>query len=80
MSETTIKDAFVKKYNAYATNKEQILEDLKYSLELAFDTTKLLEQIDIVMMELEAVSLLVRKLVDENSSVTMSQMEYKKKI
>ena len=69
----------MKAYNKYAVNKEQILEDLKYSLEEAFDTSKLQEQIDTVTMELEAVSLLVRKLIDENSSMTMSQIEYKKK-
>lgn len=79
LSEATIKDEFVKAYNKYAINKEQILTDLRSSLEWAFDTAAIQEQIDKVMIELEAVSLLVRKLIEENSSVTMSQMEYKKK-
>jgi site-specific DNA recombinase len=79
LSEATIKDEFVKAYNKYAIDKEQILTDLRSSLEWTFDTAALQEQIDKVMIELEAVSLLVRKLIDENSAVTMSQIEYKKK-
>ena len=48
-------------------------------LKTAFDTTALEERIGKAMMDLGAVSLLVRKLIEENLTVAMSQMEYKKK-
>lgn len=79
LKEETIKKSFINAYNKYAVNKDQIVEDLTNMLKITFDTTAFEERIEKAMMDLEAVSLLVRKLIEENSTVTMSQMEYKKK-
>ena len=77
LTEDNIKDAFIDSYNVYLANKKRILEDLNEGLRIAFDTDSLDKKIAEVTLELEGVSLLVQRLIDENSTTTMSQVEYK---
>lgn len=77
LTEDNIKDAFIDSYNVYLANKIRILEDLNEGLRIAFNTDSLDKKIAEVTLELEGVSLLVQRLIDENSTTTMSQVEYK---
>jgi len=79
LSEKDIKDAFIAAYNKYMVNESKTLLDLKLSYETLFTTSEFDEEIDKLSLELETLSNMVRKMIDENSSIEIAQEEYQKK-
>jgi len=79
LNASDVKKAFVDAYNKFAVDKDLILEDLKEGLMIAFDVKELTAEIDALLLDLEGIALLVKKLIEENSTITMSQDEYQKK-
>lgn len=79
LSEKDIKDTFIAAYNKYMVNESKTLSDLKLSYETLFTTSELDEEIDKLNLKLETLSNMVRKLIDENSSIENAQEEYQKK-
>lgn len=77
--EHDIKSAFITAYNTYLLNKAVVIDDLNEGLKIAFNTQSLDRKIQEVTYEIEGVSLLVQRLIDENSSKSISQVEYKEK-
>ena len=74
--EETIKDAFVKAYNAFIGGKNQVISDCKEIIEMLTDTTELEKEIKDLESENEIVVELVTKLIDENARVAMSQVAF----
>jgi len=79
LSEKDIKDAFIAAYNKYMVNESKTRIDLKLSYETLFNTSELDEEIDKLNLELETLSNMVQKMVEENSSIEISQDDYQKK-
>ncbi|MFA6377111.1 MAG: hypothetical protein WCW63_00650, partial [Acholeplasmataceae bacterium] len=79
LSEKDIKDAFIAAYNKYMVNESKTLSDLKLSYETLFTTSELDDEIDKLSLELETLSNMVRKMINENSSIEIAQEEYQKK-
>lgn len=77
--EESIKEKFLDAYNEVMRNKLTVIEDTKEVLNLLVDTTKVDEEITALNSEIEVVSNLVTKLVNENSTRVQNQEEYTKK-
>ena len=60
-------------------NESKTLLDLKLSYETLFSTSKLDEEIEKLNLELETLSNMIRTMIEENSSIEISQTEYQKK-
>ena len=74
--EEIIKTAFVKAYNAFIGCKEQVIIDCKEIIEMLTDTTELKKEIKEVESQINVIVELVNKLIEENSQVVMSQVEF----
>lgn len=79
LSEKAIKEAFVAAYNKYMVNESETLLNLKLSYKTLFDSSYLEEEIEKLNLELETLSNMVRIMIEENSSIEISQNEYQKK-
>lgn len=79
LSEKEIKEAFVAAYNNYMVNESETLIDLKLGYETLFITSKLDEEIEKLNLELETLSNIIRTMIEENSSIEISQTDYQKK-
>lgn len=64
--EHNIKSAFITAYNTYLLNKAVVIDDLSEGLKIAFNTQSLDRKIQQVTYEIEGVSLLVERLIEEN--------------
>lgn len=76
--EKDIKSAFIDSVNKLISNKEHILEDLKL-MEDIFDTTKLKEQLEVVVENMNESRKKIEKLIEDNSRHSQDQLEYAKK-
>ena len=77
--ELAVKEAFIKAYNELYVNRDALIADLNEGLKVAFNYDELDKEIEKTGIELEGIALLVQKLIEENSTVTMAQNEYQLK-
>ena len=76
MTEDQIKAAFVAEMNRMIANKEQVLADIRILIATLTDTRELEEKEAVAGKELEVVSEMTRKLLDEYARVLIEQTEY----
>lgn len=76
---SAVKEAFIKAYNELSVNRDALIADLNEGLKVAFNYDELDKEIEKTGIELEGIALLVQKLIEENSTVTMAQNEYQVK-
>lgn len=79
LTETEIKELFVKAYNLSMDDKERIITDTKEIIDLLINNALLDEQLNSLTAEADVIVEMVNKLVQENSHVVQSQEEYEKK-
>ncbi|MCX7903062.1 MAG: recombinase family protein, partial [Caloramator sp.] len=77
--EDKIKKAFVEVFNSLIENKEEILKGYEDILQALTDTTKLDMESVKLQSELEVVSEMIRKCVEENAHKALNQEEYNEK-
>ena len=76
VTEDQIKAAFVAEMNRMIANKEQVLADIRILIATLTDTRELEEKEAVAGKELEVVSEMTRKLLDEYARVLIEQTEY----
>ncbi|MPN32688.1 hypothetical protein SDC9_180168 [bioreactor metagenome] len=76
MTEDQIRAAFVEEMNRVIANKEQVLADIRTLISTLTDTRKLDEKEASAGKELEAVSALMRKFVDDYARAMIEQAAY----
>ncbi|MCX7903057.1 MAG: recombinase family protein [Caloramator sp.] len=77
--EDKIKKAFVEVFNSLIENKEEILKGYEDILKALTDTTKLDKESVKLQNELEIVTEMIRKCVEENAHRALNQVEYNEK-
>lgn len=77
--EETIKEKFMEAYNEVMRNKSNVIEDTKEVIKLLADTKTVDDEIESLTSEMEIVTSLVTKLVNENATKVQNQDEYAKK-
>ncbi len=77
--EEEIKSMFIKAYNLVMQEKERLLADTKEVIILLANTDAIDEKIASIKNDMDIISELVRKLVNQNSREVQSQEEYQKK-
>ena len=78
LKEETIKDSFVKAYNQYASNKEDLMDSLRILRTKVDNIDKLNEEADGLKLELDVVAGLIQTLVKGNASKPLNQEQYDK--
>lgn len=76
VTEDQIKAAFVEEMNRVIASKEQVLADIRMLITSLTDTHELEEKESAAGKELEAVSISIRKLVDDYARALIEQSEY----
>lgn len=79
LSESKIKEAFIIAFNELGLKKTKVVEDCEFMIKLIDNTSELSEQIDSINEEIEVVSEMAKKLIDENKASPKDQEEYLKK-
>ena len=79
LSENQIKEAFIKAFNELGSRKSKVVEDCEFMIKLIDNTSELTEQIDALNDEIDVVSEMAKKLIDENKASPRDQEEYLKK-
>ena len=78
LKEETIKESFLKAYEQYMSNKENLVEDLKHLRAKVDDIEKLQKEVDSLKIELDIVTGLIENLVKGNASKPLDQEQYEK--
>ncbi len=76
MTEDEIKERFLKTYNALMLDRDQLLENGYIMQETLTDCTAIDAEMDALRQELEIVTELTRKCIEENSHRAQDQEEY----
>ena len=79
ISEDQIKDGFLEAFNQLIPDRERLLEDCRIMQETLTDTSELDSQIEKLDEEMEVVTELIRKCIEENSTKAQNQGDYMKK-
>lgn len=74
--EDNLKQVFAEAFNSLIKNKEEILEGYEGIIQALTDTTKLDKESAKVQSELEVVTEMLRKCVEENAHNALNQAEY----
>ncbi|MBQ7574401.1 MAG: recombinase family protein [Clostridia bacterium] len=77
--EEEIKERFLKAYNILVNDKEALLEDCRLIQKVLSDTAEVDKKITELFRELEIVSELMQKSIDENAYIAQSQADYNKR-
>lgn len=77
--EDKIKQAFVEAFNSLIENKEEILESYEGIIQSLMDTSRLDKESTKLQNELQVVTEMLRKCVEENAYVALNQEEYEKR-
>lgn len=78
ITEDEIQQRFLKAYNSLITNKDELLEDCRVMQEVLTDFTDIKAELDKVLQEIEVVTELTRKCINENTQTVQNQTEYQK--
>jgi len=76
LSEDEIKRRFITAFNILFDSKDEVIANCEMVARLFSDTTDLDEKKDTLLQELEVVSELIQKLIDENASQAQDQGDY----
>lgn len=79
ITEEEIQQRFLKAYNSLLINKDELLEDCQIMQEVLTDYTDIKDELDKVLQEIEIVTELTRKCVNENTRTSQNQAEYEKR-
>lgn len=74
--EDELKERFVNAYNKLISDHEDILEDCRLMQEVVSDCTDIDEKLNDLYEEIEVVTELTRKAVEQNSTQSLNQQEY----
>ncbi|AKA72361.1 recombinase family protein [Clostridium scatologenes] len=77
--EDTLKEAFLQAFNSILKNKAKILKGYEEIIQALTDTTKLDKESAKLQNELEVVSELLKKCVEENAYTVLDQAEYEER-
>lgn len=77
--EDKLKQAFVEAFNSIIENNDEILQGYEAIIQALTDTTKLDKESDKLQSEMEIVTDILRKCVDENANSALNQVEYEEK-
>lgn len=77
--EDKIKQAFVDAFNSLIENKEEILKGYEEIIQAFIDTSKLDKESEKLQNELEIVTEMLRKCVEENAHTALNQAEYEER-
>ena len=76
LDEADVKERFLAMFNGLVENKDPLLEDCRIIQEKLTDCTEIDTQIETLLQEIEVISELTRRCVDENARCTQNQDEY----
>lgn len=76
LDEDTLKQLFVDAFNKLISNKDEIEENCELIKQVLTDTSELDKEVDKLQNEIEIVSELIRRCVEENAHSAMDQEEY----
>ena len=79
LTEDEIKKLFIRAYNIIMSDRDRLINDTQEVIELLTNTAELDDKITSLNTELDIVSEMVRQMVNQNSKVLQSQVEYQKK-
>ncbi|WAG61791.1 zinc ribbon domain-containing protein [Clostridium estertheticum] len=77
--EDTLKPVFLDAFNSLLANKEEILQGYEAIIQALTDTSKIDKERVKLQSEIEVVTELLQKCVEENAHITLDQAEYKKR-
>lgn len=77
--EDKIKQAFVEAFNSLIENKEEILQGYDEIIQAVTDTSKLDKESNKLKSEIEIVTEMLRKCVEENAHSVLNQEEYEER-
>lgn len=77
--EDKLKQAFVEAFNSILKNKDEILQGYEAIIQALTDTSKLDKESDKLQSEMEIVTDMLRKCVEENAHSVLNQEEYEEK-
>ena len=76
LNEDDIKAEFIKEFNSLFNNKDEILENCRLIQATLTDCTGIDAEIDSLLCEIDVISELTKKLVDDNARNVIEQSEY----
>ena len=79
LTEDEIKEMFLKAMTELLSDRKALLEDCRLMRDTLADTTKIDKECKSLTDEMDSISALMQKLIDENATVAMSQDEYNEK-
>lgn len=79
LTEEAIKEKFIEAYNRLIPDRQRLIEDCRVMRDALFDCSGIDAEIDAALQEAEVVSELIRRCVDENSSIAQDQEVYSKR-
>ena len=79
LNEGTIKERFIEAVNAIVLDKEAVLEDCRIMRDVASDCTAIDAELAVLLQEIEVVTELTRRCIDENSRTAQNQTEFEAK-
>ena len=79
LTEEAIKEKFILAYNRLLPNRAQLIEDCAIMRDSLFDCSEIDSEINAVLQEADVVAELIRRCVDENSSIAQDQDVYTKR-
>lgn len=79
LNEDKIKQTFVEAFNSLIENKEEILEGYEVIIQALTDTSKLDKESNKLKSEIEIVTEMLRKCVEENAHSALNQEEYEER-
>ena len=79
LTEMAIKEKFILAYNRLLPNRAQLIEDCAIMRDSLFDCAEIDSEIGAVLQEADVVAELIRRCVDENSSIAQDQEAYTKR-
>ena len=76
LTEETIKDRFIDAVNAIVQDKEAILEDCRIMRDVASDCTEIDAELTALLEEIEVITELTRRCIEENSRTVQDQITF----
>ena len=76
MTEEEIRDAFIRAYNALASDKDEIIENIREMKDILCDTHELFEEKERLDAKVTIAAQKLQEAIDENARVAQDQNEY----
>ncbi len=79
LTEKEIQDAFINAYNSFIVDRESLVEDAKEWISVLDKQDSIQTEIDEIVEQMSELEILVKNLIDENSSKALDQDAFQKK-